>query len=152
VIYFDTSYLVKCYLRESGSEAVRDLAARQTSIVCCEYGRLELAASLHRNLREGILTPAQYRVVLRQLESDDANGVWLWLNLSAGLLRKAVSRMTHLRASRFVRAGDALHLTCAAENGLTEIYSNDRHLILAAPEFGLTARNVVGKPSRMSPG
>lgn len=145
MIYFDTSYLVKCYLREFGSEAIRELAAGQTSLACCEYGRLELVVSFHRNFREGLLTKAQYRTVVRQFESDDASGIWTWLSVSAELLRKAASRITDRPSSGFVRAADALHLTCAAESGFTEIYSNDRHLRAAAPQFGLRARNVIGK-------
>ncbi|MBA2434512.1 MAG: type II toxin-antitoxin system VapC family toxin [Verrucomicrobiota bacterium] len=143
MIYFDTSYLVKCYLREWGSEAVRELAAGQSSIVCCEYGRLELVVSLQRNFREGLVTRAQHRTVLRQLESDDARGIWLWLGLSPDLLRQAALRVNNLGSSVFIRAGDALHLACAAENGFAEIYSNDRHLLAAAPHFGLRAQNVI---------
>ena len=145
MIYFDTSYLVKCYLREVGSEAVRKLAAGQTSIVCCEYGRLELVVAFHRNFREGLLTRTQYRTVLHQFESDDASGIWIWLGVSGDLLRKAAARVISLPSAAFVRAGDALHLACAAENGFAEIYSNDRHLIAAAPQFGLIAQNVIRK-------
>jgi hypothetical protein len=96
VIHFETSYLVKCYLREVGSEAVRELAAGQTSIVCCEYGRLELVVAFHGNFREGLLTKTQYRTVLHQFESDDASGTWIWLSVSADLLRKAAARVISL--------------------------------------------------------
>jgi predicted nucleic acid-binding protein len=146
VIYFDTSYLAKCYLAETGGGAVRALAAEQTSIACCEYGRLELVCSFHRNFREAFLTRRQHQLVLRQLESDDVSGVWMWLPITADLLRKTAANVRRLGAAVFIRAGDAIHLTCAAENGLAEIYSNDHHLLAAAPEFGLRARNVIAQP------
>jgi uncharacterized protein len=146
VIYFDTSYLAKCYLAEKDSAAVREWVAAQSSIASCEYGRLELVSSFHRNFREGFLTRREHQIVLRQFESDDASGIWIWLSVDANLIRKAVSSVFALSPAVFLRAGDALHLTCAAANGFSEICSNDRHLIAAASHFGLKARNVIVQP------
>lgn len=143
MIYFDTSYVAKCYLNETGSQAVRQLAQFQAGLACLEFGRVEVTCTFHRNLREGLLTKAQFNVVLRQFESDDRNGVWIWLPLTADLCRKTAARVKALPGAAFVRAGDALHLTSAAENGFAEIYSNDRHLQAAASLFGLKAVNVI---------
>jgi predicted nucleic acid-binding protein len=144
VIYFDTSYVAKCYLNETGSSAVRQLAQSQSSLACCEYGRIEVVSTFHRNLREGLLTKPQYDVVARQFESDDQSGVWTWLPLTADLCRKTAARIYALPHATFIRAGDALHLTSAVENGFAEIYSNDRHLQAFAALFGLEAVNVIG--------
>lgn len=143
MIYFDTSYVAKCYLNETGSATVRLLAQSQPALACSEYGRIELASTFHRNLREGLLNTARFKVVVRQFASDDRSGVWIWLPMTSELCRKAAARIKVLPAATFIRAGDALHLTTAAENGFAEIYSNDRHLQAAASLFGIKARNVI---------
>ena len=56
MIYFDTAYILKCYVKEHGWERVRALASDHERIVCSVYGRLELHAALHRKVREGELT------------------------------------------------------------------------------------------------
>jgi predicted nucleic acid-binding protein len=143
MIYFDTSYLAKCYLNETGSAQVRQIAQTQSAIACCEYGRIEVMNTFHRNLRDGILAKSQFDTVIQQFESDDHSGVWIWLPLTADLCRKTAHRIKALPPSTFVRAGDALHLTAAAENGFAEIFSNDRHLQAAAALFGLVAVNLI---------
>jgi predicted nucleic acid-binding protein len=143
MIYFDSAYVVKCYLNEIGSGAVRQLAQTQPGLACCEYGRIEVSSTFHRNLREGLLTKSQYELVARQFESDDKNGIWTWLPLTADLCRRTAVQIYALPPLTFIRAGDALHLTSAAENGFAEIYSNDRRLQAAAALFGLRAVNVI---------
>ena len=57
------------------------------------------------------------------------------------LLLKTVAFTAALPASTYVRAGDATHLATASDLGKDEIWSNDRHLLAAAPHFGLIGRS-----------
>jgi predicted nucleic acid-binding protein len=143
MIYFDSSYVAKCYLNEAGSLAVRQLAQSQNTLCCSEYGRIEVVSTFHRNWRERILSKPQLEIVLAQFEADDTTGVWTWLPVTADLCRKTASRVKGLPASTFIRSGDALHLTSAAENGFPAIYSNNRHLLAAASFFGLRPVNLI---------
>jgi predicted nucleic acid-binding protein len=143
MIYFDSSYVAKCYLNETGSPSVRQLAQSQNALCCCEYGRIEVFSTFHRNWRERTLSKRHLDTVLAQFEADDTAGVWTWLPVTAELCRKTASLVKGLPASTFIRSGDALHLTSAAENGFSAIYSNDRHLLAAASFFGLRPMNVI---------
>lgn len=143
MIYFDTAYIAKCYLNEPGAERVRELARVTAGLASCQIARVELYAAVHRHLREGRLKLRQLRLVLKQFENDETEGVWEWLPITPSLVTEACRRLQALPATVFIRSVDALHLTVARVEGLSEIYTSDRHMIAAAPHFGLEAKNLL---------
>ena len=130
-------------MREPGSELVREHAREARRIACCEIGKVELAAVFHRHLREKRLNARQYGVVIRQFASDLDQGIWTWLPLTSPISTLAQKRYDDLSAEVFLRAADAIHLSCAAENGFNEIFTNDRHMLAACAAFGLDGRNLI---------
>lgn len=140
--YLDTSYLARCYVEDTGWEAVRALAGEEP-VACCSLGRVETAAALHRKLREGSLTPEDHAEVALQFRDDCEAGLWRWLPMGDALAAAAAEKLRTLPASVFIRGADALHLLCAAESGFTEVFSHDRHFLAAAPHFGLAGRDVI---------
>mgnify|MGYP001569359536 CR=1 FL=1 len=139
MIYFDSCYLAKLYLMESDSPRVRVRAEAADGLACCAVGRVEVVATFHRHFREKRLTQREFRQLAAQVEADLDAGLWTALPVTSALIEAQAHRMTTLPANVFLRAADALHLTCAAEAGLREVYSSDRHLVAAAPQFGLRA-------------
>ncbi len=144
MIYFDTAYILKCYVKEIGWEKVRALACEHDRIACSIYGRLELHAALHRKMREGELTKRQLDIVRRQLSVDESVRVWQWIPPSATTMNAVVDTFAGLSKDVFLRTGDAVHLVSAREFGCAAVYSNDRHLLAAAPHVGMTGRDVIG--------
>lgn len=125
---------------QTASPGAHSLAVRAQDsgdVVCCLIGWGELIATLHRHLRDGRLTAPQFRLLSAQVAADVQERLWTPLPVTSELVEAQTRRMTGLSGKVFLRAADALHLTCAAEAGLKEIYSNDRHLVAAAPHFGL---------------
>ncbi len=143
MIYFDTSYILKCYLNEPQAEKVRALAERDADKYCCRWGRVEFFSGIKRQLREGKLTPEQAAEIQEVFCQDETDGVWLWLPVDHALLDAVCAAFQNLPPAVPLRAGDALHLTCAREHGFKEIYSSDKHLLTAAPQFGPAGRNVL---------
>lgn len=142
-MYFDTAYLAKLYIAEAGSDDVRSTAANADQIFCLAHGRVELAFMFHRKIREGAMDHHQLAQLWEQVEADERSGLLAWLPLTPQLLKTAAQSALTLPTRVFLRASDALHLICAKENGLREIYSNDSHLLKAASHFGLKGRNVI---------
>ena len=143
MMYFDTAYLAKCYLNEHGSKKVRDLAVSGGRIACCEFGRIELAATFHRNLRQATISSAEFRLIWKQFDLDEGSRLWNWLPVNPELLADVTKRFRKLAPSVYLRSADALHLACAAEHGFREIHSNDAHLLAAAKAFRIKGVNVV---------
>jgi len=136
VIYLDSSYLVRLYIRQPGSDAVVAHLTGKAYFVCCAHGRPEVVSALKRQQREGSADARGVRAALAELARDESARLLAWLPIESALI-------TSLPPAVFLRAADALHLACAAEAGCKEIYSHDRHLLAAAPHFGLRGLDVI---------
>ncbi|HEY8055206.1 MAG TPA: type II toxin-antitoxin system VapC family toxin [Terriglobales bacterium] len=145
MIYFDTACIAKCYLNEPGAAAVRAVARASPGLASSLFARLEFHSVLHRHLREGRIQPGELDVILDEFQQDEEQGVWHWYPLSRLLVARACAAVRRLPAEVTLRAGDALHLSCAADQGHTEIYTNDRHMLAAAPFFQLRGLNPAGE-------
>ena len=147
MIYFDSTYIIKCYVAEPGTAQVLVLAQSHPGRACSLHGRLEFWSGIKRHVREGNLSAHQAEAAYHQFILDEAAGLWLFLPITRTLVETSCTRLGALPLGIPCRAADALHLTCAAEEGFTEIYSNDRHLLAAAIYFGLTGKNVISTPA-----
>ena len=143
MIYCDTAYLLKYYLDEPGSVAVKELIDRQTGVSSLALARLELSAAFHRKLREGQIDAKSHSALISQFADDHREGLWTWLDADDHLLDQAARQFACLPHNVFLRASDSLHLACAKEHGFREIYSNDTRLLAAAKHFGIRGKNVI---------
>ena len=143
-MYFDAAYLVRLYLPDPGWQEVQRLAASQRQrLASLSLGQAETIAAMHRWLREGKLDAAELQARLDQFERDSARGMFHWLALTDAVMDRVRTAYRNAPANLFLRASDALHLACAAENEFREIYSNDARLLAAAPHFGVRGVNII---------
>ena len=142
MIYFDSAYIVKCYLSERGSDAVRRLAESGEATASCELARAEFSAAVHRHRRERKITDREAAAVFRRFREDCLEGYWTWFPLTSRLVEECCSVFEALPPDVFLRTADALHLACAKAQGFKTLYTNDEHLQSAASHFGVTAVDV----------
>ena len=141
--YFDSAYVIKCYVPETGSADVRRTASRVERLVTSELCRIEFSAAIHRKRREQQLTKREADVVLKQFARDAEAYVWEFIPVSRAAIERVCALFTSLPSTVSLRSADAIHLVTAAELGLTEIFSNDRQLLTGAPFLGLRGVDVI---------
>lgn len=147
MIYFDATYIAKCYLNEPGADRLRELVYGADGLESCELARLEFGSILKRHVRERHVTRREMTAILKDFEEDEQNGVWQWFGVTSDLLEKARKAVLDIPSTVFFRSGHALHLACAEEQGFQEVYTNERHMLKAARYFDLTGVNVLGENS-----
>ena len=141
-MYFDTSYIAKFYFNEPESPRVRDLARTADALYSSLWAFAEFHAVLHRYLREGALSPTDARDLASRFSGHIADGLWNLIPVHEALLRRTSALMVSAPNDLFIRTADAVHLTTAQEIGEREVWTNDRHMLTAAPYFGLAGRSV----------
>ena len=145
MIYFDATFFVRLYVDEPGFEKVRELVQNVVTVKSSILGKMETEAALHRQLREGRFGQQLFREAHLQFADDCSQRFIEWLPLSPVVIDRVRSVFLELPKDVFLRTGDAVHLVTAAEAGFKEIYSNDKHLLAAAPIFKLKGINPLAK-------
>jgi predicted nucleic acid-binding protein len=143
MLYFDTTYLYRVYSTEPGHEAVKNLLSTTGSLATAWHGRAEFASTLLRKRREGADSPKLLESLELQFQQDCQSGLTRFLPLTESVMLRLERILRASPSSAIIRAADALHLACAAEHGFTEVHSNDKHFLAAAPLFGLRGVNVI---------
>lgn len=117
-LYLDTSSLVKLYIAEPGSDAVRRLVKQATVVATSGIAYPETRAALARRRRERALTLAAFATATRAFEDDWSS--YLAVDVSASICREAGELAERYR----LRGYDAVHLASyleiARRAGVTE--------------------------------
>ena len=108
-LYLDTSSLVKLYVAEPDTEAVRRLVDDAAVVATSQIAYPETRAALARRRREGALSPEAFATAKRTFDADWAR--YFALEVTASLCREAGELAERLR----LRGYDSVHLASFAE-------------------------------------
>lgn len=104
--YFDTSVLVKRYIRESGSRQASTLL-KKYRVVTSALAPLEATSAFGRRWKQGDLSEPLFHAILSRLRQDCA--YWQFLEVSVPVLHCA----EEVIAKTGLRTLDAIHLASA---------------------------------------
>ena len=107
-LYLDTSALVKLYILEEGTEAVRIAVEGTGLVVTSAIAYVEARAAFARLRREGALSAGHHRRTTRDLDTDWPR--YLTIEVVTPIIREAA----RLAEAHRLRAYDAVHLASAA--------------------------------------
>lgn len=137
--YWDTSAILKLYLREADSAKYEALAASASSLVSCFMGRHEARTSFRRRETEGALPKGGASACHQKLLGDIALG-------RVGIIQESpefdqefgvvLDQCLSQSPPIFVRTNDAIHLAAARLAGETEFISADIRQRAAAQFLG----------------
>ena len=121
---------------------IRQLVAGVSSVRSSVWAIAEFHGVLHRHIRERNLDPTDAKGLSLRFSTHLRDGLWVLAPVEEMLLRRTGALLIEAPDNRFLRTADAVHLATASELGEAEIWTNDRHMLAAAPYFGLQGRSV----------
>ena len=104
--YFDSSVLLKRYIRENGSDRALALTRRHL-IISAAIAPLEMRSALRRLEGDGGLSSKAFQAALKRIQTEREK--WDLVAISAEILQSAERLTTDLN----IRSLDAIHLACA---------------------------------------
>ncbi len=135
ILFLDTSALVKLYIAEPGSEAMRRRVSDQL-VAVSQLAYAEAHATLARRRREGLLSADELRLLIDNFEQD-------WQTaLQIPVSEQVLPLVPDLCRDHPLRGADALQLAAAlvVHRQGVEVHfaTSDRRLLEAAEAEGLT--------------
>lgn len=144
MLYFDSAFIARFYLPDAENDILRATCQEAGEVASCGLALPEVCFALHRKWREQEIDRHQFEAMIEQFNEDTRIGAWVLHPVTPGLCATAAHESTRIGRDTFLRSADALHLSCAREQGCKAIHSNDRHLLAAARHFGLKGINLLG--------
>ncbi len=121
---------------------VRQLVRKADAIYSWFWALAEFHAVLHRRVREGSCSRANATELAARFSGHIQDGLWHLIPVAESVVRRTSALVLAAPRDLFLRTADAVHLTTAQEAGEHEVWTNDRHMLAAAPYFGLSDRLV----------
>jgi len=109
VAYFDTSYLVKLFLPETGTDRAKELLAAANVISTSLISYAEMGSALARQKREGWITEDKQRVLMAEFRDN-----WVKFN-RIGISEQLVARASELADIHSLKGADSIHLASALQ-------------------------------------
>lgn len=139
MIYWDSSSVIKLYVRESDSEKWLSHAC-QTPIgmQISQLTRSELYFALNAKEARAEMPAGAAAILTDRFEKDIQAGVFKMTGLTASIFNRSV-HIAKTSMAYPLRTLDGLHLACAIETGCRKIASADQRLLEVAGRFGISA-------------
>lgn len=133
ILYADTSSLVKLYVEEAGSDAVRELVRKADMVASCRVALPEMVSALTRRHHNRQIETPVYELLIQAVRNDWKHLVALEFDeeLAADLVKRHA-----------LRGYDAVHLASAVQlsnnDQVDMVFSSyDQQLVQAANDEGL---------------
>jgi predicted nucleic acid-binding protein len=135
VIYLDTSCLLKLFLEEPESEAVRLAVAGEAEVIVSALTELETAVQLRAGWLAGEYREQRYRGYVDRLKALLDTDPFRFRSLAGSVLQTAL-RQDREAGRLHCRTLDRLHLAAMEELGLRRLMTNDAAEAAGAKALG----------------
>lgn len=142
MIYFDSSALVKRYLREAGTESVNAILLSEKTIATSKLAYPEILSAFMRKHRAGELAQKPLRSVIDQFESDWKHFFVIEFHDDLFPAIKALIEEYPLKGADTVHLSSALWLKHIAREDL-KFVASDLNLLKAAESENLHVINPI---------